>query len=176
MLLGVEVKRLKAALDQAHLVLVVVDDESRIDANGFAVTVQDSGTDGVEGTDGQLVNGATGQLPQTRLHLPGRLVGEGNRHDAARADATDLDEIGDAVGDNPCLAAPGSGQNQHRTTYSFNGFSLRGVKFGQNVHHLIITFHPGAFIRSGTTDSFTGRLKKRAAPQETGIASDVIKL
>jgi len=127
MLLGVEVKRLKAALDQAHLVLAVVDDEAGVDANGFAVTVQYSGTDGVEGTHSQLVNGAAGQLPQTLFHRPGRLIGEGDCHDAARADATDLDEIGDAVGDNPCLATPGAGQNQHRPAYGFNGFSLRGV-------------------------------------------------
>ena len=147
MLLGVELKRLKAAFDQGHLVLGVVDDEAGIDANGLAITAQDTGADGVEGPDGQLINGAARQLPQALLHLPGRLVGEGDRHDAVRADPTDLDEVGDAMGDNPCLAAPGPGQNQHRPTDRLNSLSLRRIEVGKNVHQFIITFHLGAFER-----------------------------
>ena len=110
------------------LVVVVVDDELRAQAHGLAVAAQDAGTDGVERAQRQVLDGACQQDLQPLSHLPGRLVGERHRHDAARIDAHHLDQIGDAVSDDPGLAAAGTGQDEERPLNGLGGCALSGIK------------------------------------------------
>jgi hypothetical protein len=55
-----------------------------------------------------------------------------------RADAADLYQVGNPVGDNPGFAATRPRQNKHRATDSLDRLSLRGVKFGKNIHSMLI--------------------------------------
>jgi hypothetical protein len=73
------------------------------------------------------------------LHFPGGFVGEGNRHNAAGANPTNLDKVSYTMSNDPGFATARTSQNQHRSTNSLYGFSLGGIKLSQNVHHLIIT-------------------------------------
>ena len=60
--------------------------------------------------------------------LAGRLVREGDGHDA-RGRYTDLvDHVGDAVGDDACLTATGTSQNEQRPLGVSDGFVLGWVK------------------------------------------------
>ncbi|MBA7693768.1 hypothetical protein ES703_102357 [subsurface metagenome] len=78
---------------------------------------------------------AAGQSLQSRLHFPGGFIGKGDRHNTPRTDATDLDEVGYPMGDDPRLTATRTRQYEHRPTDSFHSLSLRGVKLIKGVHH-----------------------------------------
>ena len=91
-------------------------------------------------------------------HLLGRLVGERQGHDAPGVDAHFLDQIGDAVGDDPRLAGTGPGEDQQRPLDVLGGFPLLGIEAGEEVlgwrggHGGIISGRAGAYalVRKGT--------------------------
>jgi hypothetical protein len=51
------------------------------DADGVAVSAQDPGADAVEGAQPHAADVGAEQLLHPAAHLPGRLVGEGDRED-----------------------------------------------------------------------------------------------
>ncbi len=85
--LGSSPKLLEALLEQAYLVVVVINDEFGVDADGLAVAPQNAGADGVKGAQRQVFDLPADQLVEPLLHLPGGFIGEGDRHDAVGADA-----------------------------------------------------------------------------------------
>jgi len=142
-LLGVESHLLKTPLDKAYLVVIIIDTKLGVDADGLAVAAQETGADGVEGAEGQVLDGAADQMVQPFGHFPGGLIGEGHRHDAVGTDADHPDKIGDAVGNDPGLAAAGSSQNEHRPLNSLHGFSLGGIKLGEDIHTVNYSIYGG---------------------------------
>jgi hypothetical protein len=56
--------------------------------------------------------------------------------------ATNSDEIGNAMGNDPSFTASRSGKDKHRTTNSLDSFSLGRIKLSQNIHYDIIASVP----------------------------------
>ena len=71
------------------------------------------------------------QLRETFAHFTGGLVGEGHSENRFRRNAG-TEHIGDAKGDHPRLARPGSSQNQNRAAQRRNSFALFRVQLFQN--------------------------------------------
>ncbi len=137
-LLGVEVQRLERFLNQAYLVVVVVDDEPGVDADGLPSCRKMRAQMAWKVPMVRFLTVPADQLFQPLFHLPGGFVGEGDGHDAVRADADDLYQVSDAVGDDAGLAAARPGEDKHRAVDGFDGFFLGGIKFREDVHKEII--------------------------------------
>jgi hypothetical protein len=75
------------------------------------------------------------RLPEHALeplaHLPGGLVGEGDREDLVRLDTTCADQVRDAIGEDPRLSGARAGDDQQRPFRGQNGLPLRLVEVGQ---------------------------------------------
>ena len=83
--------------------------------------------------------GAVAEEPRRALaHLPRRLVGEGNRHDAAWGHADAVDEVGEPVDDDAGLAAARPRDHEDRALNRLDGGPLRGVQAFQVVHRGIV--------------------------------------
>ena len=61
-------------------------------------------------------------------HFGGGLVGEGHRQKGFGHHTLVFDEMGDAVGDDPRLAAARTGEDEHRAFGGFDGFALLRVE------------------------------------------------
>ena len=83
--------------------------------------------------EGKLAGPRAQQPVEPLPHLLGRLVGERQGHDAARVDAHFLDQIGDAVGDDPRLAGPGPGEDEQGPLDVLGGFPLLGIEACEEV-------------------------------------------
>ena len=120
-------------LHQRLLVVRVVDDEVRVEADGRAVAAQHAGTQGMEGAHGDLAARLlTHQAHDAGPKLRGGLVGEGDGEDLPRPDALDADEIGDAMSEDARLAAARAGQDQHRAVRRPNRPLLLRVQASQD--------------------------------------------
>ena len=84
----------------------------------------------VEGTEGQAFCLAPAQqFAHAFTHLVGRFVGEGDGGDVARRIAAFVDEVGQLVRDDACLAAPRAGQYQQGRAEMFDRFALCRIEF-----------------------------------------------
>ena len=137
--LGIETNALQRGLDGFDLVAVVIDGELGHDPEPVGhdpgVLTQQTSTEGMEGAHGDAVERPSlAEMLDAGAHLPGRLVGEGHGQDAVAGDLLDLHQVGDAVGEHPRLARPGSGDDEHGSVGREHGFALRliqpGEKFG----------------------------------------------
>src|SRR3712207_1661975 len=68
------------------------------------------------------------QVLNASPHLARRLVGEGHSEDAVTWDLLDLHEVGDAVGEHPRLAGPGTSDDQYGSAGREHSFALRIVQ------------------------------------------------
>ena len=75
------------------------------------------------------------QQLQPLLHLAGRLVGEGHRQQGAGIHAVVADQVGDAVGEGPGLAAAGTGHHQQRTGVVIHRLALGVIQAGEKGTH-----------------------------------------
>ena len=110
-LLG-QVQRAQRLAYRLELVLVVVDHEVPGQAGRRRLPAEDAHAQAVEGRDPALHGRAGEQRLRARLHLPRRLVGEGDGQDALRGHPLVEDEVGDPMGDDAGLAAPGAGEDE----------------------------------------------------------------
>ena len=69
--------------------------------------------------------------PTRSLHLPRRLVGEGDGEDLARSRAALAQDVGDARRQHPRLAGAGAGQHQQRPVEGLDRLSLLGIEPGE---------------------------------------------
>ena len=69
------------------------------------------------------------EAPSSRLLLFGGLGGKGYAQDFAGGDALG-DHVGDAEGNDPCLARAGAGQNEDGAGDGFNGLALLWIEGG----------------------------------------------
>jgi hypothetical protein len=65
------------------------------------------------------------------LHLPRRLVGEGDRQDLTGMGLAAVQQKGEPCGQRPRLAGAGAGQHQERTVERLDGLALGHVELGQ---------------------------------------------
>src|SRR3712207_3081837 len=70
------------------------------------------------------------------LHLPGGLVGEGDRQDLAGLHAAGAEQVGDPVGQHPGLARAGTGDDEQRAALVDDGLPLRPVEAGEHAIQL----------------------------------------
>ena len=108
-------------LDHRQLVVLVVDGETGSETGPQigqrrAIAAQQPHREGVEGREpGPRGAAVRPQQPQHPVaHLVGGLVGEGDRQNGVGWHSLHPDQAGNAVRDDPGLAAPGAGQDQDR--------------------------------------------------------------
>ncbi len=113
---------------QPGLVLAVEQGEGLAVAQAVDVPAQDAQAQAVEGGHDQPPPRAAQALAGALTHLAGGLVGEGDRRDAVRRQARDLDEVGDLGGDHPRLARAGAGEHQQGPLGGGDGLALLGIE------------------------------------------------
>ena len=111
-------------LDQADLVVDAENGEVALEADQFGVAAQDLDADGVEGAEpGHALDDLADHLADALLHLARRLVGEGDGQDLARVGAAEVEDMGDAGGQNAGFAGSGAGQHQNRAVQGLDRFA-----------------------------------------------------
>ena len=126
--LRVAVELLQARLGEPHLVGLVVDREVAAVAETLGLAPEDPPAGGVEGEDPDRARDRAEQIFETLAHLPGRLVGEGDREDLVRLHAAGVDQVRDAVGEHARLAGARAGDDEERAFGRENRLALRGVQ------------------------------------------------
>src|SRR5207248_30862 len=129
--LRVALELLEALLDEADLVGLVVDREVRAVAEPLRLAAQDASAGGVEGEDPEASAALAEEPLQPLLHLPRRLVREGDGEDLVRLRADRVDQVGDPVGEDARLAGAGAGDDEERPFRGEDGLALRGVEVGK---------------------------------------------
>jgi len=126
--LGVEVE---LPADQRHEPLgvgLVVDGEAAGEPQPLRLPAQDAHTGAVEGHHPHRLRARADEPLDALLHLPGGLVGERDREDLARVHVTLGEQVGDAVGEHPRLAGPGTGDDEQRRALVEHGLALLRVE------------------------------------------------
>ena len=126
--LRVDVELVHAALDHPPRVGLVVDREAALVGEPVGVLAEDPRAGRVEGHHPHHPRRGAGQRPDALLHLPRRLVREGDREDLARPRHSGGQQVGDPVGQHPRLARPRARQDQHRTLAVLDGLRLRRIQ------------------------------------------------
>ena len=129
--LVVHVELLAQALDGRELVLCVEDLKCLRQPRQFVVRPQEPVAQAVEGADPHATHIDRQHAGQPRHHLLGRLVGEGDRQNAARPHLSGLQQPGDAGGQDPGLARSGAGQDERVLGGQCDGSALLGVQAGE---------------------------------------------
>ncbi len=131
----VEPALLQEALDHGLLVRLVVDHEALPEPHLVVVSAQEPRTHGMEGTRPHVPGHVRAhELLESSLELAGGLVGERDREDAIGRDPVLRQQVGDAVGDHPCLAAARAGEDQERPIDVGRSVGLRRVEHGSRRH------------------------------------------
>jgi hypothetical protein len=87
----------------------------------------------VEGAQPHAGGAAAEQHLDALAHLARRLVGEGDREDLLGAGALGGDDVGDAVGEDPRLAAARAGEDQQWPVGRLDGAALRLVEAREEI-------------------------------------------
>jgi len=154
----VEVQLPQGARDDLLLVGRVVDHEVPREPHGLAVATQELRARGVEGPGPEVPRDLGREEPlEAAAHLAGRLVREGDGQDAVRRDARARDEVRDAVGDDPCLAAARAGEHEQGAVHVLDGIGLRLVQTLQGDR----TGAQGALAR-GDIDFHSSHIQRQA--------------
>ena len=115
-------------LDDAHLVGLVVDREVRLVGKPRRLAAEDAPAGGVEGHHPHALGDVAEDGLEAALHLPGRLVREGDGEDLVRLHAAGRDEMGDAVGEHARLPRAGAGDDEHGPFRGEHRLALGGVQ------------------------------------------------
>jgi hypothetical protein len=92
------------------------------------MAAQDTRANGVERPHPHADGDRSEQPPDALLHLPGRLVREGDSENVVGRDAVLVDEIADPRGQYPGLSRAGSRENENRTFEVFCSLELFWVE------------------------------------------------
>ena len=121
----VDILGFEQLLEQPDLVVGVEHGEGRLEIHELGMPAQDLHPDGMEGAEpGHALDHAADQLADAGLHLPRRLVGEGDGEDLRRARASEAQNMGDAGGEHPRLARAGACQHQKRPVERLDRLAL----------------------------------------------------
>ncbi len=138
------------ALHESDLVGVVVNDEVGREPNSGAIDAQPASAHAVEGAHVEVLRIFAQEAGGTFAHLAGGLVGEGDGQDAPRRHAPFTDQVGDALRDDPGLAAAGPGEDKDCAVTMGDGGALglvqafeEGCQLGGGIHEGSLPFaHP----------------------------------
>ena len=118
-------------LDQRARVTFVINGKVVVEADILSLRSQDSGEDAVEGTHIEMLcEIISHQFPDTFLHLPCRLIGKGERHDAPGFHAL-AQEISYLISKYTRLTRTCTGYHQRRSVNIFYRSTLRFVQVVQ---------------------------------------------
>jgi len=130
--LVVDVLGLQQLLQEPDLVVDIEHGEVGFQLHQFGMGAQDPSADGMKGPEPwHAFNGLAQHLAEPQLHLPRRLVGEGDRQDLPGTGAAQAEDVGDAAGQHAGLAGAGPGQHQHRSVQRFHRLALLGIEAGE---------------------------------------------
>ena len=102
-------------LHQADLVVGVEDGEIGLEVGQLGVAAKHFRADRMKGAEPlHPLDHAADEVADAVLHLPRRLVGEGDAEDLPGLGLAGGEEMGDAGGQHARLAGPGAGEHQHR--------------------------------------------------------------
>ncbi len=127
-LFAIQLECSQRLLEDAGLVVIVVDSELTLDACGLALAAENAYADAVESTNRKLLGALVNQVVEARFHLAGGFVGEGYGEDIVGVYAALGNEVSDAMGKHPRLAAARPGQDQHRPISRFYRLALGRVE------------------------------------------------
>ena len=131
-MLGVVPQVFESLPDQHELVVFVEDGKIAADLQMVSFSAQEASSPGVEGAQGGRLPGWLALGRQKLLHVcqhfARRLVGEGHSQHVLWRGAERVDGIGDAVGQDACLAGAGAGEYQHRAGWCADRLTLRRVQ------------------------------------------------
>ena len=130
-LLIIQLHLLHYRLDQRARVTFVINGKVVIEADMLSLRSQDSGEDAVEGTHIEMLGKIIShQFSDTFLHLPCRLVGKGERHDAPGFHAL-AQEISYFISKHTRFTRTCTGYHQRRSVNIFYRSTLRFVQVVQ---------------------------------------------
>ncbi len=115
-------------LHQLLLVVGVVDHEPAVEPDRLAVAAQHPGAQRVERAGFHVLADLTGQGGDPLAQLARGAVGEGDGEDAPWPDRLDPDQVRDPVGDDPGLAAAGTGEDEQRALGRGDRPGLLGIE------------------------------------------------
>ncbi len=125
----VDVLRLQQLLDESDLVVGVEHREGRLEIDKLRVAAQDLDADGVERAEPRhAFHHAADQSADPDLHLPRRLVGEGDGEDLTRPGAAVAQDVGDPGGEHARLAGAGASQHEQRPVQRLHRLPLLRVE------------------------------------------------
>src|SRR5579871_2380867 len=140
-LLLVEAHAAKASLDDAQLILVVIDAESTCKAGTnarqwVAIAAQQANAEGMKCRDiGRSVQTCILQEGvHTLAHFPGGLIGKSHSQYGGWVHLPRGDDMGDTVGNYPGFTASGSGQNEDRAIGLVHRFPLLRIEASKEIH------------------------------------------
>ncbi len=119
-------------LDEADLVVDVQNREIRLQADHFGVAAQDFHANRMERAHPRhALDHLADHLADAVLHLARRLVGEGDGQDLARMRAAEIEDVGDARGQNAGFSGSRAGQHQDRPVQGLHCFPLLGIEVAE---------------------------------------------
>jgi hypothetical protein len=129
--LRIPVELFEAELGEPHLVGLVVDREIGAVAEPRRLAPEDPPARRVEGHHPHPLPDVAEDALEALLHLPRRLVREGDRQDLLRLDPAGGDEVRDAVREHAGLARARSRDDEHRPLGRENRLALGGIQVGE---------------------------------------------
>jgi hypothetical protein len=129
----VDVEALEQPLDERELVLGVEDLEELREPRLAVVCAQQPVAQAVKGADPHAAGVDRQHRRDARQHFLRRLVGEGDRDEAARAHLPGLDQPRNARGEHARLAAAGAGEDQRRLVRQRDRFELLFIEAGEKI-------------------------------------------
>ena len=103
----IEALRFNSFLDQALLVILIVDNKIVLHLDVLAISAEDARAECVERAHRQVIRLITDEVLHAVAHLTGRPVGERDGQYPPRIHFQRAHEVGDAVGDDPFFPDPG---------------------------------------------------------------------
>ena len=149
-LFGVDPQALADIFHDRLLIIRIIDRKGILVAQQVDMTAQDPDAHGMEGRDPDAFRPETDQAVHPVPHFAGCLIGKCNGQDVPGVDLTFLHQIGDPVGNDPGLAAAGTGQNKNRPFCLADGlllFPVQGIIYAHTFSCCLLLFGHVGFIQ-----------------------------
>jgi hypothetical protein len=132
--LVVDAELLLDLLDERDLIGGVVDDEVARQPDFRRLPPEQPRAERMKGRQPHAFRVSADQRLDALAHLPGGLVGEGDREHVVRLGVAIADEVGDAIRNDARLPRAGAGEDEQRAAQVQDGFALLRVQFVEEIH------------------------------------------